>query len=234
MNTVNIAIVEDNPEDFIRLKEYLKCYENDCRYDFLIQHFPSGEAFISSHLSFHLVFMDIELPGIDGLDTSKKLRDENSNAILVLVTNMVQYAIHGYAVKAVDYIVKPIIYEQLALKMPGFLSMTKRRQKSLLVKQKNSMIKINIHEIRFIEVFKHDLFIQTEDKKINCRGTLAEYKTELEGYGFMKCSQSCLVNLFFVQKISSDVIIVDGHSIQLSRRKKKAFQAAFIRYEKDW
>ena len=234
MNTVNIAIIEDNLDDFRKLKDCLDRYVTDCRYDFSIQHFPSGEAFLASHLSFHLIFMDIELPGISGLETSKKLREENSDAILVLVTNMVQYAIHGYAVKAIDYIVKPVMYEQLALKMSGFLSMIKRRQKSILIKQKNVLTKINIHEIRFIEVFKHDLYIQMENEKINCRGTLAEYETELDGCGFIKCSQSCLVNLFFVQKISGDNIYVDGHSIQVSRREKKAFQDAFIRYEKEW
>lgn len=234
MNTVNIAIVEDDTEDLNRLKECLDQYMQSCQYSFSIHHFPSGEDFLSSGLSFHLVFMDIELPGVNGLETAKRLRETSEDEVLVLITNMVQYAIHGYAVKAVDYIVKPVMYEQLSLKMPGFLSIIKRKQKSLLIKQKNSITKISIPQIRYIEVYKHDVFIQMEKEKLECYGTLKEFEQDLDGCGFVKCSQSCLVNLGYVQSFSGDYVIVDGHQLQVSRREKKSFADAFIRYEKEW
>lgn len=234
MNIVNIAIIEDNEEDLKRLKDCLEQYVKNCPYSFSIQHFSSGEDFLSSGLSFHLVFMDIELPGINGLETAKRLRETSEDEVLVLITNMVQYAIHGYAVRAVDYIVKPVMYEQLALKMQGFLSIIKRKQKSLLIKQKNSITKINIHQIRYIEIYKHDVFIQLEHEKLECYGTLKEFENDLEGCGFVKCSQSCLVNLGYVQSFAGDHLLVDGHQLQVSRREKKSFADAFIRYEKEW
>lgn len=234
MNTVNIAIVEDNIDDLKRLSECLYKYAQNCTYTFSIHHFSSGESFLDSPVSFHLVFMDIELPGIDGLETSKRLRNSSEEEVLVMVTNMVQYAIHGYAVKAIDYIVKPVMYEQLSLKMPGFLSTIKRKQKSLLIKQKNSLTKIGINQIRYIEIFKHDVLIQIENDHLECHGTLKEFEDELTGCGFVKCSQSCLVNLNYVTSFSGDNVIVDGHTLQVSRREKKSFSDAFIRYEKEW
>lgn len=234
MNTVNIAIVEDNTEDYQRLYDCLDRYMQTCRYDFSIHHFCSGESFLESGEVFHLIFMDIELPGISGLKTSEILRERREDDVLVLVTNMVQYAIHGYAVKAMDYIVKPVIYEQLSLKMPGFLSIIKKKQKSILIKQKNSLTKINIRQIRYIEVFKHDVFIQLDKEKLKIRGTLREFEDDLAGCGFAKCSQSCLVNLYYVQSFSDDLLIVDGQQIPVSRREKKNFSDAFIRFEKEW
>ncbi|MBR3402340.1 MAG: response regulator transcription factor [Parasporobacterium sp.] len=234
MYTINIAIIEDNAEDLKRLNDCLDRYMQNCKYSFTIHHFSSGESFLASGLSFHLVFMDIELPGISGLETSERLRKTSEDEVLVLVTNMIQYAIHGYAVKAADYIVKPVMYEQLSLKMPDYLSIIKRKQKSVLIRQNNSLSKIYIHQIRFIEVFRHDVYIQLENEKLKCRGTLKEFEDELDGCGFVKCSQSCLVNLGFVQGFVGDQVMVDGHQLPMSRREKKSFSDAFIRFEKEW
>ena len=69
---------------------------------------------------------------------------------------------------------------------------------------------------------------------MKCRGTLKEFEDELDGCGFVKCSQSCLVNLGFVQGFVGDQVMVDGHQLPMSRREKKSFSDAFIRFEKEW
>lgn len=235
MSTVNIAVVEDNSQDYIRLKECLDSYCHTAHTDFSIHHFDSGESFLRSEIPFHLIFMDIELPGINGLETSKRLREKNEDAVLVLITNMVQYAIHGYEVRAVDYIVKPVIYEQLSLKMTGFLSQIKKKQKTIVIRHKNVVTKLLIRQIRYIEIFKHYVLIQLEkDNTLSTRGSLREYEDSLSECGFTKCNQGCLVNLYYVQSFSDDTVVVDGHSLPLSRRVKKSFSDTFIRYEKEW
>lgn len=233
MNTVNIAIIEDDTEDFRRLKSCLEQFFQNIDRQYSITPFTKGEDFLCYPDSFHLVFMDIELPGINGIETAQQLRSRHREDVLVLVTNMVQYAIHGYSVNAVDYIVKPVMYEQLALKMPGFLSMLKRKQKHLVIRQKQDVTKLNIKDIRFIEIFRHDVIIHTDKGDVSCYGTLKEFEDDLSDYGFVKCSQSCLINLAYVQSISGDQILVDGCNVPVSRREKKKFLDAFIRYEKE-
>ncbi|MCF0229101.1 MAG: response regulator transcription factor [Parasporobacterium sp.] len=231
MNPVNIAIVEDDPADLARLSECINKYMAGCSCPCTIRHFESGDSFLKSPESFHLIFMDIEMPGSDGIETARQLRNRQDNAVLVLVTNMVKYAIHGYSVNAVDYIVKPVMYEQLAIKMPDFLERSRRNQKFLVIRQKQDVSKINIRQIRYIEIFRHDVFIQLDNTRVECYGTLKEFEQELEGCGFVKCSQSCLVNLNYIQSISGDEIIVDGMKLAVSRREKKNLMDAFIRFE---
>lgn len=234
MFSVLIAIIEDQEPDLALLHRYLDQYLNSAGIPCTITRFSSGEAFLECHTVFQLVFLDIELPGISGIETARQLRTRNNGEVIILVTNMVQYAIHGYSVSAADYIVKPVLYEQLAVKMPEYISRIRRRHTHILIHIKNDVFNINIQDIRYIEVFRHEVIVHLNGRNLKCYRTLKEFEKELEGFGFAKCSQSCLINLNFVQCVEGNNILVDGKTVAISRRERKAFLDAFTRYEKEW
>ena len=105
---INIGIIEDDPADLDHLKDQLLKYsaQKDC--PLKMDSYVTGEEFLSSEgKAYDLIFMDMQLGGIDGIETSRKLREKNPDVIIVIVTNLMQYAIQGYSIKAADYLLKP-------------------------------------------------------------------------------------------------------------------------------
>ena len=99
MPAIKVAIIEDDPEDRERLEACLKRYEQEQNITMETGCFSSGEEFLRMHQPFQILFMDIEMPGRNGIETARELRRQGNAEVIVLVTNMVQYAIHGYEVK---------------------------------------------------------------------------------------------------------------------------------------
>lgn len=231
MDAVRIAIVEDDPADRDQLAECLNQYAQEKNITMMLELFPDGEQFLAQNRRYAMVFMDIEMPGRNGIEIAREMRSQNREEVLILVTNMVQYAIYGYAVKAVDYIMKPVVYEQLALKMPEYLSMIRRRQQTLTIKNRDGMTRIGIQDIRYVEIFGHNILIHLKDRSEECYGTLKELEPELKDCGFARCSQSCLVNLAYVEGIYQDQVKSGKDLIPISRREKKPFLAALTRFD---
>lgn len=231
MDTLKIAIVEDDSADRDRLVECLNQYAQEKSITMVLELFTDGEQFLKENRRYSLVFMDIEMPGRNGIEIARNMRSHNREEVLILVTNMVQYAIYGYEVKAVDYIMKPVAYEQLALKMPEYLSMIRRRQRILTIKNREGLSRIKIQDIRYVEIYGHNIMIHMTDGARECYGTLKELEPELKEYGFAKCSQSCLVNLAFVDGIYQDQVKIGKNMIPISRREKKSFLAELTRFD---
>ena len=102
---VNIAIVEDNENEANRLLEYLDRYAAENNELFSYRYYPEANAFLEEReRTFDIVFMDIMLPGINGMEAAQRLRKSNSRTVLIFVTNMTSYAIKSYEVDALDYI----------------------------------------------------------------------------------------------------------------------------------
>ena len=108
---VRIKILEDDPADRDTLIECLRKYEREQGQSFSITAYDNPSDFMDNyHMDADLIFMDIELPGINGIETSHQLRAADPVVALVFITNMEQYAINGYEVDALDFVIKPINY----------------------------------------------------------------------------------------------------------------------------
>lgn len=231
MKPIQIAIIEDDPDDQKALLGCLHRYDEINCIAMEICLFSDGESFLKEAGTYDLIFMDIEMPGRNGIETARVLRNRGFQGTLVLVTNMIQYAIHGYEVQASDYIVKPVLYEQLALKFPGYLSMVKRRKTSITIKNRQGIFKLRIQDIIYVEVYSHNILFHLRNTVEECSGSLREYEEQLKDFGFARCSQSYLVNLAYVTGITQDNVQISTQTIPISRREKKAFLSAFTKYD---
>ena len=135
-----VAIVEDQDEEANRLISYFKRYEQERDDSFQITRFENGDRFIFNYRPvFDLVLMDIMMPGSNGLDAAKALRDIDRNVTLVFVTNMAQFAVKGYEVEAFDFVVKPVTFQNFVIKMD-------RTLRKLHNEQKEDFILLNVSE----------------------------------------------------------------------------------------
>lgn len=127
--TFNIDIVEDDEGSVRALTSMLARYGKEAGVQFTVRTFADGFAFICDYDgSADVVFMDIEMPNLNGLDAAKKLRRVDGSAVLVFITNLAQYAINGYEVDATDFIVKPLAWPSFSLKLKKILHTCARRR----------------------------------------------------------------------------------------------------------
>ena len=122
MVLIRIAIVEDEPTERDRIKVYLEEIAQEDQTQFDIEQYSSGMAFVMRGMKdYDLVLMDIDMPNLNGIETAKALRKVDQSATLIFVTNMAQYAISGYEVNAVDFILKPVNRYSFAIKINPIL-----------------------------------------------------------------------------------------------------------------
>lgn len=220
-----IAIVEDTPEDSVRLEQHLARYREEHDVIFQTQMFSDGMSFLEEYkANFDVILMDIEMPHMNGLEAARRLREVDENVCLIFTTNMAKYAIEGYEVRALDFIVKPVEYRNFSIKLQRALEIRKRLQtKELRLNTLNGMQRIQLEDLYYIEVIDHTLLYHTAHGTFEERGSIKQKEELLAQHGFARCNNSFLLNLRYVASISNGRVTVKDRSISIGRTKKKEF-----------
>ena len=124
---MRIALVDDNPQDAQVLQGYLDRFSREVGLEWSYAYYSDGQAFLNGDTcQFDLIVMDVDMPGINGIETARLLRQRDPDVLLMFVTNMPQYALAGYAVDALDYLIKPVAYGHFTLKLQKTLRHLRR------------------------------------------------------------------------------------------------------------
>lgn len=174
---------------------------------------------------YDVVFMDIELPGMSGMECAAKLREFDTMVILIFVTRLAQYAEQGYNVSALDYIVKPVTYVNFAAKLDRALTAVDLNERKYIIVRGDEFYRIDVNEIVFVEIQAHRLnYHLITGKTVTGWGTLKKLAQELRDFGFSCCSSSYLINFRYVLSIqASKVKMTDGRVFNITRRSKDKF-----------
>ena len=222
---IRIAIVEDERRERAHLRDCLAYMAEKEQLEFDIVEFGSGEEFLGGYQPvYDIVLMDIELPGINGMETAMALRRMDAFVLLVFVTNMVQYAVSGYKVDALNYILKPVNRFDFALKMNKAISRTtKRTEESIQIRTGKDLYMLPVAAIRYLEVDGHYIVYHTTEGDYSEYITLKEAEKKLNKPYFVRCNRCYLVNLKYVSAVRDDVVQVGRDELLISRPQKKAF-----------
>lgn len=221
-----IAIVEDTKAEKETLTAYLERYKTVKNETFVWKYFDSAFDFLESRENFDIVFMDIMLPGMTGMEAAQKLRRFNSDIIIIFVTNMTSFAVKSYEVDALDYIVKPVSYERVDFKLTKALGMIRAKGEVSLVinDSEEGIVRISSGQLYYIEVTGHRLRYCTDKGDFYEYGTLSKRADELSGYNFARCNACYLVNLRYIFSVSGySLVMKNGDELKISQPKKKEF-----------
>lgn len=232
----NIAIIDDDENAIDNLKKLVEAYAEKHKIELSFKSFSSGEKFLTeNHKSFTVIFLDIDMPVINGLNVAKKIRATNNSSIIIFCTNFEQYAINGYEVDAFGFLVKPVSeFAMVKLLNRVFTKLGSCLTKKVTVKTLTGNEVFDVSKIVFVEIQKHILYYYVMRNGnidvIRSRGSMHEVVKSISSETFVRCSVCYLVNLQFVQSIKNNCVNVPEHSLVISRNYKKPFLNAFMKY----
>ena len=227
-----IAIIEDDSMYREELRRFLHRFEQENGYSFRITEFEDGDAVVEQYTAdYDILLMDIELPLLSGMEAAEEIRRRDTDVVIIFITNSPNYAIQGYRVSALDYLVKPIPYSSFSDSMRRAMAQRDdSRDRYLVLNVRGGRQRIRIRGIRYVEVRDHDLTYHTVDGDIQVRGTFREAKEALSQSGFFHCNKGILVNLAYVDSIDGQDIHLGQDTLRLDNTKKRAFMDALNSY----
>ena len=199
---------------------------------FNITVYLDGDQIVHKYKSqFDIILMDVEMKFMDGMSAAEEIRKADTEVVIIFITNMAQYAIRGYAVDALDYVLKPVSYFAFSQRLNRAISrMKKREQKVITVNIKGGAVRINIANIYYIESQGHNLVLHTILGDYESAGTMKEVEEKLQGLNFCRGNKGYLINLQHVDGIQDESALIKGEQLVLSRARKKEFMEALTNY----
>ncbi|MDO4547357.1 MAG: LytTR family DNA-binding domain-containing protein [Clostridia bacterium] len=229
---MRFGILEDEANCREQLREYLNQFKSEKDERFSITFFENGEDFIESYQEdFDLLILDIQLGGIDGMEVARRVRRMDENVIILFITAMPQYAIQGYLVSAMGYMLKPISYFEFSEALIRAIRRIREYREGFLVaRTREGMLHIPYRDITYIETQGRRVCIHTVKSVHECSMKMRELEAILPPDCFFRCHNCYLVNLRHVYSVDLCEATVNQDRVAVSRLKKNAFMQALASY----
>ena len=189
---LHIAIVEDEENYSRELEEYIHRYGVETSRQFKVTHFQDGEDIVESYSGgFDLLLMDIQMEFMDGMTAAEKIRERDQEVQIIFITNRNDYAIRGYEVDALDYVLKPVSYYIFAKKLDkAFSRIANKKSETITISTKNGVRRIKTEELYYIESDAHNLIYHTVKGDYTTRERIKDAEKILENKGFFRSNKS--------------------------------------------
>ncbi len=227
---MRIAVCDDEEEFRFQIRDMIDKIYNSM--DVIVDIFSDGRKLLERFdaMPYDVLFLDIEMPAMDGITLAKKLRERSENVFLVFLTGHVEYALEGYEVNALRYLTKPVKEDKLREVLKYVMDKnTSKRQ--LMVKSDGEELRLSIPDILYFEAQNQYVMIYTLKEEHLVRANMADFETQLKNDGFFRVHRSYLISLSKVKKIvKSDVVMEGGASLPISRNNLKPLKEALYSF----
>jgi two-component system response regulator LytT len=231
---MKIAIVEDNDAAASLLSQYLKKFSEEVHEVFQLDIYPNGFDFLEGfHAQYAVVFMDIEMPMMNGMETSRKLRSIDNSVLLVFVTNMAQFALQGYEVQGFDFIVKPLNQELFEPKMKRIYKAAHEKENDpyITLSRRQGIRKIALRDLLYVEVRGHEITYHLAQETLSQYGTMKEAEKSLPKESFSRCNNPFLIHLAHLSGVEGEeAVLSNGERLKISRHHRKDFLKDYADY----
>ncbi len=235
---MKIAICDDEKVLCAQLQELIRRQKAAGRID-AIDCYESGGALLKAGIFYEIVFLDIRMEGMDGIETAKRLREWKEKTVLIFVTGVKEAVFEAFDVAAFHYLLKPVREEKFtevfekAIREADRQSLADKGSARLLIRQRNRSVNLDQAQILYIESRQRKAVIHTLYETLETYATMKGLEKELGGQ-FYRCHRGYLVNLSRITGYTGDTItLCNGEDIYLAREKYHEFVMVYMRYLRD-
>lgn len=229
---IQIAIVEDEAIFAEELTNYLKEYQKTSGEELEIKRYRDGDEITADYKAqFDIILMDIQMKFMDGMSAAEEIRKTDSEVIIIFITNTPQYAIRGYEVGALDYVLKPVSYFAFSQKIGRTIARIKKREHTYItIPVKGGILRLDTSDIYYVESYGHNLVYHSRNGNYISQGTMKDAQEQLEKKSFSRGNKCYLINLEHVEGIQDKCAVVKGEKLQISRPRMNAFMQELTKY----
>lgn len=232
---IEIVLVDDEQLQLDYMQKLLEQAAESLDIEIDMHQYLSGEAFLfalEDYPTWNLAFLDIEMTDLNGMEVARIVREKDLDLELVFATAYAEYAIEGYEVQALDYLLKPINVDKIRRVLTRYLEEQPEEIAYMVVEINGQPSRLNLDDILYVEANVGEVVVVLEDNHLPIKRSLTEFEKLLDER-FVSTHRSYLVNLQYVSRLlKKDVALNNGEMIPLSRRRAKEVQAAFIAHYK--
>ena len=224
---MRIVVVDDEKEWRDKIRRYI---ENVVDEDLQLEIYESGEEFLKNAERYDIIFMDVEMEGMSGLEATKRYKEKYPDSHVAMLTSHYEMADQGYIVDAYRYISKDKMQKGIQEALADIQTVLRDGKKIVVNIVMRGKYEIAINNISYVEVLGRKTVIHVGSKQYECTETLQEICDKLEREGFYRCHQSFLVNLDDVEDYNKeDIFLKNGKVVMLSKRQRKGFEDAYFK-----
>jgi len=233
---LNIVICEDTDNDAGLLRLHIEKYFLEINCIGNINVYKSGDEFLKEFAAgeindVKIVFLDIFMPGTDGIGTARKLREADKEIVIIITSTSTSHGLDGYSVDALQYLVKPVKYPELKNVLEKCTSMFADSLRFIEVLSDRVTVRVYLKDIIYIESFNTALHIHTVKDTIKTFLPLSEMEKQLEGSSFLRTHRSFIVNIPYIKDIAeNDFVLTSGTLIPIRRNDKLSVKQAYMDY----
>ena len=232
---INIAICDDEKYILDKIKKLVFDFFHRKNVEITVSQFGSGEELLRHNKNIDILFLDIQMDGIDGMETARKMRSQNYKGYLIFITVLKEMVFQSFEVQAYDYLVKPIEEECFEKTMERlFSAMQNAKDASLLVQKGYESNIIAFDDIVFCEIIDRKIYLHLKTEEvIDYYDRIENLETKLDGR-FFKCHRSYLINLSHLKSYKNGMsYMINDKQIPVSRLRSKEFSSVVLKYMKE-
>lgn len=224
-----VAVCDDEKLIVQQITDYIKSFRMLC----LVDAYESGEGLIRGHKEYDVIFLDIDMKGINGIKTAQKVRSYDKKVKIIYVTGYDDYRNYAFSVHAFAYLLKPVSRENIHRQLEEVLAYTadEEPEQMLRFETEDGVHEVNVKDIYYFEYADRKIHMRTKAGVLRMHGSITAMAVKMESYGFYMPHKSFSVNLFYVKNIKGyDIHMMDGSLIPLSQKKSVEFREKLSHY----
>lgn len=227
---MNIAVVDDEKVIREQIKKLIRGRVANCHIDT----FATGEELLAAGKNYDIVFLDIQMGGISGIDTARSLRERHKDSVIIFITGIREYVFDAFDVSAFHYLLKPIGEIKFAEVFDRAVSQVEKQRRDkreqVFIKTKTRNITLDRDSIYYVESRGKKVEIHTSNEVIEIYASMNELEEQLGG-NFYRCHRGYLVNMAHIAEYENDSISLgNGEKIFMAKERYSEFVKEYMRY----
>jgi len=232
---MKIAVCEDNTEDRDLIQHYITSYCKKNHFLVDIDAYDDGCALLNAYSkeNYQVLFLDIVMAGISGIEAARKIREQNDQCLIVFITISKDYSLDAYGVDGLTYVLKPLDEKKMSKALDKCRRVLTESSRFITIPADGQgSLDIPVSQIHYIEVYNKKVIFHAGDQNFTAsRMNLDKICEMLGGEPFMRCHRSYIVNMNYIDQIKKGKFIMkNGDSVLIPLRAYKEVQTAFGRF----